>query len=469
MQMTQPYSIKHVGPDKARIYIALNSLLSVAGMKAGTRVTAEYRNNQVVVRKAKAGEESFAVLSTSRGAILEIRNSKLKMSMGRVGQALVSASDRGITIIPHPTELKRLEREDRFKRRVQAGNALRGGSLYSGIGLLPYHLHEGLQAGGVKVKMALASDINPKSLDVSMRCNPIWNDADRSAKVVCGDLRHIMDTTTLPQLDILDISYPCNGQSTLASKENRDTHHPLVGDLFIDTVGVIRATSPALIIMECTPAFNNSDTLRLIEKSLPDYNWHHFVLQGGQHGSLENRARACVVAISKGLSHLLSSLTSIQPQARRQAKLGNYLEDIALDSPLWKEYKHVVGKLDDDRLDFKHYLHTAEDTRIATIVSTYQSPKIGSPFVAHPTNPKLMRLLTPLEHARIKGVPDSILKEIQAIVSGDSPIVTQRGSNTLAHQLLGLSVDRWPWVDVGRNVADALLQSSFDDLLLEAA
>lgn len=47
------------------------------------------------------------------------------------------------------------------------------------------------------------------------------------------------------------------------------------------------------------------------------------------------------------------------------------------------------------------------------------------PFIKHPKNPDLSRLLTPSEHARVKGIPRKLIDGL---------------SDTIAHEVLGQSV-----------------------------
>lgn len=468
MIVTTAYSVKQKG-NTARIYISLKSLLSNANLKAGSTVKATFTNSKVTVVPCEASHpDAFKVLATSRGAVLEIRRKELGDSLKRIGRALVSSEPNKITIVPHPTELERIKREQAFMAKLTSGKPMNSGSLFSGIGLKNLHFNNGLAKAGIKTQCVFANDLCEKALDVSKRCNPMWNNAPKRAQLVAGDIRQLMSIVSVPKLDVLDISYPCNGQTTLSERAKRDIDHPLVGDLFIDVVAFIRKSSPALITLECTPAFNNSKTLKLMEQSLYDYEWRAFTMNSADHGSIENRKRSFVVAISKGLRHLLNSMDSINPVTRQKPVLGDFLEDIAPDSPLWKTFGHVLKKVEDDRLCFQHQLLDEAAQVIPTLIATYSCPKIGSPFVRHPSNPKLMRLLTPLEHARIKQVPESILTEIQDIVSGESPVVSKRGSVSLAHRLLGMSVERLAWEDAGEQLGNTIFSNTYNDLLAAA-
>lgn len=53
------------------------------------------------------------------------------------------------------------------------------------------------------------------------------------------------------------------------------------------------------------------------------------------------------------------------------------------------------------------------------------SARSTDPQLAHPSDPRLSRLFTPAEHARIKGIPGRIIEGLSA---------------TVAHEVLGQSV-----------------------------
>ncbi len=56
-------------------------------------------------------------------------------------------------------------------------------------------------------------------------------------------------------------------------------------------------------------------------------------------------------------------------------------------------------------------------------------------MIRHPEKPKKRRLLTPVEHARVKSIPETLVNGLSA---------------TVAHQILGQSVLHSAFVSVGR-------------------
>ena len=465
MIITKEYAVKYRG-DIARIYISLQSLLKIASMDAKTSVVASFKNGMVKIRTCSPDTpDSFKILNTSRGAILEIRKAALGHSLKSMGRALVTATHNEVTIVPHPAEIKRIERESNFKAKLASGRPLTNGSLYSGIGLKNLHFSNGLKKAGISTKTILVNDICDKALDINVRCNTALDRKGNRTKVVCGDIRELLMTISMPKLDFMDISYPCSGMSTLA--EDRDLDHPLCGDLFISTVAAIRASNPAFFSIECTPAFKTSKTLQVMKANLSDYAFKEFMVNSHAHGSLEDRDRVFVFAISKGLANLISGLDQIEPQRRTVPPLKTLLETIPDNSPRWKSYDYARSDAPQG-LNYKGCVIDSSATKIPTLIATYGSAKRGSPLLAHPTIPGLYRLLTPNEHALIKMVPEQYQQEISRIVSGESHLTTSRGSNTLAHKLLGMSVEKFVWEDAGREIGQTIISRIFDDLLTAA-
>src|SRR3546814_10896513 len=65
-----------------------------------------------------------------------------------------------------------------------------------------------------------------------------------------------------------------------------------------------------------------------------------------------------------------------------------------------------------------------DSTKIATLTRGYAKIRSTDPKLQHPTDPTLLRQITPVEHARIKGVPDKMIEGLGI---------------TIAHQMLGQS------------------------------
>lgn len=157
-----------------------------------------------------------------------------------------------------------------------------------------------------------------------------------------------------------------------------------------------------------------------------------------------------VIAVSEGLPNLnLSELLPGVDKVKHRNCLSDFLEDIPLDSELWRPMEHVKRKSMGTSHNYKNLLYNGSEDLITTITASYAAPKAGTPMIEHPIKSELQRQITPLEHARIRRLPDKVLNQVMDIVSGKSQMVSKRGSKSLAHRLLGNGVSQFVWNAVG--------------------
>lgn len=74
---------------------------------------------------------------------------------------------------------------------------------------------------------------------------------------------------------------------------------------------------------------------------------------------------------------------------------------------------------------FSRQLLTGDEGSCNTINRTYNKGQSTGVYIVHPADPELSRLLTPVEHARVKGIPEGIIAGLP---------------DTTAHEVLGQSV-----------------------------
>lgn len=465
MQFATTYSAKYK-PGYGRIYMTQKKLFSLAGLLDIPTFSVTYGDGFIDIRPSLMGESNL--FKTARGLLLELKNKSTANSVNFANKVLAIATKGMLKIIPHPAEVLKHRRESRFIKKTIKGLALDSGSLYTGLGLLNLHLATGLNTGGIKTNIVLANDICHAAMTVNTETNPIWASASKKALVVNDDIRSLQHFK-LPQVDILDVSYPCNGISNLISKDQRDIDHKVVGTLFMPTIEVVKKVNPTIIVIECTPAFNNSKTLELMERELSGYVWHKTTINGLDYGEIEKRSRACVIAISDGLVDSID-LSEYKPMSHgfSASQLRDFMEPQKVTDNAWKTYDHVKAKVSDPRLCFKHRASQPSDMVIPTITATYSAPKIGAAFIAHQSDQNLMRQVLTSEHANIRRIPAIMKEYIEKIASGDTLLTSSRGSVTLAHKLLGMSVSKRPWEAVGKMLAqiinDIVFQWQFSPL-----
>lgn len=156
------------------------------------------------------------------------------------------------------------------------------------------------------------------------------------------------------------------------------------------------------------------------------YNLYETVLVGTDFGVLEARERMVFVAITKGLDVDFSFPEKGKKTTQTVADILD--SEISLSSDRWKAYEYLAIKEERDKANgkgFRRQLISYDSTSVGTMTRGYQKVRSTDPHLQHPENSTLSRLFTPLEHARLKGVPQSLIEGL---------------SETMAHELLGQSV-----------------------------
>lgn len=446
------YSLKHLANGAARVYIKNSDALQSANFNASDDISTDIKKHKVTIKKV-AGTGDMIVKNTQRGALVEIRNKKLAEAFKGIDRVTVTFRSNVITIQISNADKARLEREQTVIRKLINRRPLSFGSVYSGLALLSLAIKEGMERCNIRTQHAFSTDIEELPISIQLEGNPVWKTPAPNAIAIVDDISEL-DTSLVPQLDVVELGYPCWGMSKLCPKGLRDTQHPVAGAKFIPTVNKLRELNPAIIILECSVPFLSSDTYSLMRRELPGYTFSETKINGYENGDFEERERCAVTAISSGLPNI--GLNRFAPPACVERKpISSIMEDIADSSPLWKRYEHVVSKLNDSRLNFKHKLYKGDEDKIAAIPATYNSPKIGSPMIAHWKN-NYQRLITWQEHSRIRMVPELMEKALRRVTTGDHPLVSSRGNVTVVHQMLGNSVSPKAWRNFGEFVGDYL-------------
>jgi DNA (cytosine-5)-methyltransferase 1 len=191
------------------------------------------------------------------------------------------------------------------------------------------------------------------------------------------------------------------------------------------------------------PEYADSASADLIRRRLGrwGYELHEEVVEG-LAWSLENRRRWILVAVTEGLVLDLGQL--LQETGDRPATLGEVLDEVPLDDPSWRTFAHLARKETRDLAKgngFVQQLVDPSSTRVPTMRRGYQKGGSTDPRLVHPSRPGYSRLLTPAEHARIKGIP---------------PVLVEGLSAKRAHQVLGQSVIAPKFVAIGQLLGEAV-------------
>lgn len=445
----QTFTVLKIGENKGapRIW-AEGSRLVKAGFTAGRRYAIRVKEQTLIL---EAHEDGSRVVSAKRRGETEVPvidlNSRELLSIFEGMSAVRVVMEEGkLFILPLASEAKRLQREARLKRELDAGS-LTVGSLSHGGGILSHALHNGLQEEGLEPELAFANDIREDMLDHASSANEAWS--ERTSYIAAPMQELAFDewaVSHLPKVSILEAGIPCSGASVAGRAKRGLAHpeeHPDVGHLAVAFIAIIARVQPAAVLLENVPAYQSSASASIIRNSLRDmgYEIHETVLDAAEWNTLEERKRFCLVAVSKGIHF---DFSMVERPERIERSLAEVLENVPADDPRWSPMTYLKEKERRDKAAGKGFamqVFGPEDKGIKTLTKGLQKNRSTDPKIRHPFNPELLRLPTPVEHARCKGIAEHLVPQ---------------GSATFAHEVLGQSICPRPFEAVARAIGKAL-------------
>lgn len=386
--------------------------------------------------------------------IIDINSSEALSVFEGFNSLRITIDDTVIKLQPMAVEIAKKERIARLKAKLEAGEPIAVGSIAHGGGVLSHAIHTGLQDGGLKARLAFANEIRPELLEHAYAHNNAWDAKTIPLIAPMQELAFDPETVnSLPKVEILEGGIPCSGASLSGRARNGAGHaesHPEVGHLIVPFLAIIAKVQPLAILLENVKPWQNSASMCILRNTLRDFGYtvHETILHAGEWNELESRSRLGVVAVTEGLDLDLSQISRPAPLVRTLAEV---LDQVPEDDPNWDEMAYLKHKQEMDAekgrqgrkgTNFKMQIVTADSTSCPVITKGYSKRRSTDPKLAHPSNPNLLRQFTVAEHARIKGIPEWLVKMLGV---------------TLGHELIGQSVCYGPFRAVGKLLANVLL------------
>lgn len=444
------YYVKKVGQNRGapRVWLEGSQAL-LAGFHPGQRFDVKVEGQTVVLQ---ANPDGSRVVSSKRigerdNPVIDLNSRELLAVFDGMAAVRVAVKDDEIYLLPLASELKKQERFRRLREKLEAGDPLTIGSLSHGGGILSHAIHRGLAAAGVKTEMGFANEIREELLEHARVRNDAWSEG---TKVYAAPMQELAfderGLASLPKVEVLEAGLPCSGASKAGRSKRGLAHaeaHPEVGHLVVSALVIIGKTNPAIVILENVPEYAVSASADILRNQMRDlgYETQERILNGKQWGTLENRTRWCMVAVTQGIKF---DFEQLMPPATRERRLGEVLEPLAPDDPRWSRMEGLKAKEVRDAAAGKGFamqVFAGDDTRIGTITKGYAKVRSTDPKIEHPSDPDLLRQITPVEHARVKDVPEHLVDGLSA---------------TVAHEVLGQGIVYPPFHDVGQHVGNAL-------------
>ena len=442
-------TISKIGENRGAKRVWLQGeMLNKAGFGHDSRFNIEKRDGGLVLsigdngtRKVSKKDKNDKVIP-----IIDINSNETLAIFEGLEVVRVIFKENAIYIMPLASEVKARERLQRVTQKMQAGEPLTFGSLAHGGGVMDDALDAGFTAAGLTAELAFANEIRSDLTDHAMELGRTWK---RSTIALNAPMQEIAFDdyvmSKVGRVDVLAAGLPCSGASVAGRAKRGLVHpesHPEVGHLVVAFLAIIAKVNPAAIILENVVPYSSSASMDIIRTQLANmqYELQEAVMDGADFGSLEPRKRMVMVAVTKGMEF---SFDAIEKPAVTASTLADVLEDIPLDDASWSEMKGLKDKEIRDAKAGKSFamqIFTADSDHICTLTKGMQKNRSTDAKIQHPTNPDLLRIPTPTEHARIKHIPEAMIAGL---------------CKTTAHEMLGQSVIYSVFVALGKVLANA--------------
>lgn len=421
--------------------------LAAAGFEAGQRyhVVFDMDSRTIALEMSPNGDRQVSgrrrVGQDKPTPILDLAGADVTDIVGEAGSVRAVIEKGRIVFTLHPKDVAKAEREDRLKAHVRDGYVTEG-TLCAGAGIATLGIATGIEAAGLISRVEWIVDRERKYLEVADRNNPAVGPETKIYEASLEDL----EPALVCRVDILQVSLPCTGHSKSGKAKRglaQAEDHPTDALAVYGALRIMDAVQPTVVVSENVTEASTSATYALMRAYLENAGYKVFErnMDETDAGTVERRKRWWFVAVSEGLADNFD-LTSLPVQVRRYRTLGDLLENMPADDPQWRRHDYLDTKQERDTdagKGFKRQLVTAESESVGTVGKGYSRRRSTEPFLQREDGKE--RLLTPIEHARIKGIPEVIVDGV---------------CDTTAHEVLGQSILLPHATAIGKAVGDHL-------------
>jgi DNA (cytosine-5)-methyltransferase 1 len=445
------YYIKKLGQNRGAPRVWLEGTQTErAGFTPGQRFDIEVQGKMVVLQANPDGSRVVSGKKTGErnNPVIDINSKELLAMFDGMAALRVVVKKDQIYLMPLASEVKKRERYGRMREKLESGDPLTIGSLSHGGGVLSHAIHSGLKSVGVDAQLAFANEIRGELLEHASIHNDAWSE---NTQVLAAPMQELAfddrGVASIPKVEIMEMGLPCSGASRAGKSKRGLEHpesHPLVGHLVVSALVIVSKANPAIVILENVPEYAQSASADILRNQLRDmgYVTHERVLNGKSWGSLENRNRWCMIAVTDGIAF---DFDQLRPPIDHEKTVGSILDkDIGPDDPRWRSFDYLKTKEVRDHEKgngFGMQIVNPEDNSVPTLRKGYHKGGSTDPLLQHPEDSNLLRQFTAEEHARIKEVPPHLIAGL---------------SNTIGHEVLGQGIVYSPFMDVGAHLGEAL-------------
>ena len=403
------------------------------------RLVRSHEGDRMVSQRQRDGEGARP--------IIDIANAFLDRVLGDRRRARVAFKDGEIEITVHHLD-RRAEIRSAKLSRLHEGGEVRTGGICVGVGVLDAAVHDGLKNAGLSVRSAFAVEMDPR-YQGAMLANNRRMDGTCS---VLGNLDEV-EPEILPECDVLLAGIPCTAAS-LAGRAKKGAGTPErdedVGHLIVAFLDLVKAAMPVAVLLENVVPYKHTASYHIAKTMLGrlGYRLHEAELDGVAFGAMERRKRLCLLAVDPALPEDFMDRVSYEgPTTKTMAEV---LEDVPEDDERWKDISYLMAKETRDLADghnFRRQLVSPEDTSVGVVGRQYWKWRSTEPMVPHPHKPNFARLLSPREHAAVKGADAGLVANLPW---------------TTAHEVLGQGVIPAAFRAIGAALGGAMMSARTD-------
>ncbi len=443
-----------------RINIENRHLLKSIGLVPGTHIHPEYGPDYVFLRKVSGpgvetiviAPKTFATRDGSEvfGSRIDVRRIAIGLRFTEGETLLAAYCPDGVLITSLPTRRQARRRWEALVTASHRGE-LTTASLFTGIGTLDAALHAGLSQVGFSARSLWGNDNWATALEAMLIDNP----ARPKTALACGisEVMALFTERPLPAPTLLIAGIPCKGASLLNVKNRAAPEsHPLVGHMAINFASVLQALrhNTPLILVENVTAWADSVSCSMLTRLLEEQGYKvaligdrsdegkYLGVNGADYGDMERRRRMALLAYPPQLEAHLD--WSVMRRSSSSRTVGEIREPEAQVDP--KEYGKGAGLPAKAAKRFTMRIAEDSDTTVGVISSECWKQRVEDPRLRAPDGSDRIRLPLPEEHARFKGVPETMIRSLP--------------TNTAAHTALGNGTTRKVWEQFGYALGAAL-------------
>lgn len=274
-------------------------------------------------------------------------------------------------------------------------------SLFSGIGGIDL----GFENAGFET--VFANEIDPDA------CKTYRYNFPKSYYLLEENIRNI-DTSCIPQADVLTAGFPCQPFSVCGKKKGFDDER---GDLFFEIIRIARFIQPKVVFLENVANLlkhNDGRTFEIIRNSLGNIGYHirWKTMDACNYGIAQHRTRIYIVAFREDLDPGVFEFPEAENEGPKifdvlnryhQADAGFYL-----DRGTW-EYNQLLKFIDDDQQIYRfsdYGIQKSSDGISFTLKANMGTWYNRIPYIKDEFG---IRMITPEECLLLQGFPYGFL------------------------------------------------------------